>query len=142
MEALKDILNKLPKQTLVLLVIFFGGMYAHHKIKDNEMSQKSIKEGVDLTLKTQNIILKNQTEMITDIQELKQKQNVVITTLPPISKKACNQIQQIYDQMRLDQNTRDRYKMDNKDGSKFTPSSFIMDSAMSFVPNYILMTAR
>jgi hypothetical protein len=118
MDVIKKILAKLPKDTLVLLVIMFAGLYSNQKIKDNEKRQQVL-------IDTQILITKNQKtlgakmddgfqSLRTDLNEVKMKQEVVIPTLPHASIIMIDQIKDIYNQMRQDQSKKDKLKIDNE----------------------------
>jgi hypothetical protein len=139
MEQVKNIiadqLSKLPKKILTYLLIFFAWLYISHQIrdfKDSNMANRKylqlIKTTADSTLKNQAVICENQKrmdenskkrfdEVNLNISEISQKQRIVIRAQTALTQKACDQVNDIYKQMRLDQSLKDKYKMDKEDGS-------------------------
>jgi hypothetical protein len=130
-------LEKQPKSNLVRIIIvsfsiiLFLGSVVVAMWRANDLKQKNeIKTQLQEIRAGQVTISKNQVEMhketvqgfrenkeqheviMLDQGELRLKQNVVIKTLPEMSRKTTEQIEMIYKQMRKDQSPKDSKVMD------------------------------
>src|SRR3989304_1066543 len=117
MDVIKDtfgkILSKLPKNTLVTIVVILACLYGNKLLKESKSRQEGIVKNQEVIMGRQINIekivnkgflenKKGHDDIIFDLREVNEKQKVVIETLPEISKKTVKQIQEIYNQMRKD----------------------------------------
>jgi len=117
MDVIKDtfgkILSKLPKNTLVTIVVILACLYGNKLLKESKSWQEGIVKNQEMIIGKQINIEKSvnkgflenkkgHDDIIFDLREVNEKQKVVIETLPEISKKTVKQIQEIYNQMRKD----------------------------------------
>lgn len=113
-EPGKKLLSKLPKNTLVTIIIVLACLYGTKLLKEGKAWQETVIKKQDAIEK--RVVegfsgnRKQHKEIMIDLQEVKQEQKIIIETVPEESKKMIEQVQGIYDQMRKDQEEKNNHQ--------------------------------
>lgn len=137
------LLNKFPKNILIILVLIFFGLWGRSVYKnvnnwveadakwkiDVVTRQRRIETGVRAGFKENEILHK---ELKTDLEEVKQKQGVVVNTLSISDKKLIDQVHKDFERQR--QMFEEQIKQDEEkvELGKSSPNSYIVPIKSEF----------